>query len=188
MTTHRIKHAWTGTAAALAVPALVALALGQPASATEAKGDFGLTLRLVETAHGKGRGPSMTGAARIEVSLEAFRATKDIQLSVLRPDGSTWTAKGRKFETGPLAWTDPGGEPQEPGADGQTVPARGMIRTTIVVPLEGADIHEIVVSVTGLAGGDRVSTEGVVRTALGVPDNQPVDDGIHANFSLKEVK
>jgi hypothetical protein len=164
------------------------LALAQPAPASEGMGDLNLTLRLVETAHGQGRGPSMTGAARIEVSLEAFRETKDIQLSVLRPDGSIWTAKGRAFSTGTLEWTDQGGEPQEPGADGQTVPTRGIIRTTIVVPLQGADIHEIVVSVTGLVGGERIATEGVVRAALGVPDNQPVDDGIHANFSLKGVK
>ena len=183
MTTNRIRRAGLGTAAALAM-----LVLAQPAYATEGTGDLGLTLRLVEAAAGKGRGPSMTGVARIEVSLEAFRATKDIQLSVLRPDGSTWTAKGRKFDTGPLGWTDPGGEPQEPGADGQSIPARGMIRTTIVVPLEGADIHEIVVSLTGLVDGNPIATEGVVRAVLGVPDDQPVDDGVHANFSLKEVK
>jgi hypothetical protein len=183
MTIHRITRAGLGTAAALAM-----LALARPVSATEGTGDLSLTLRLVETANGQGRGPSMTGAARIEVVLEAFRATTDVQLSVLRPDGSIWTAKGRKFATGPLAWTDPDGEPQEPGADGQTVPSRGIIRTTIVVPLEGADIHEIVVSVTGLANGERVATEGVVRAALGVPDNQPVDDGNRANFSLKGVK
>jgi len=107
---------------------------------------------------------------------------------VLRPDGSAWTVKTRPFTTRDLAWSDPGGEPLEPGADGPSIPARGAIRTTIAVPLEGAAIHEIVVAVTGLVGGDPIATEGVVRAVLGVSDNQPVDDGIHANFSLKEVK
>jgi len=173
------------------MPALAAVALAQPAYATEAKGDLSLQLRLVEIGAGNGRvGPSMTGVARIEVFVEAFRATKDIQLSVLRPDGSVWTAKGNRFTTGRLAWSDPGGEPQEPGADGTTIPDRGAIRTTIVVPLEGADIHEIVVSLTGLVDGNPIATEGVVRAVLGVPDDKPVDDGIYANFSLKvkEVK
>jgi len=170
---------------------MLALAAVVPAGhsyATEAKGDLGLQLRLVDTAQGKGHvGPSMTGVARIEVFVEAFRAVKDIQLSVLRPDGSTWRVKGRPFRTGPLTWSGPAGEPQEPGADGQAVPPRGAIRTTIAVPLEGAGIHEIVVTATGLVNGEPVKTEGVLRVALGVPDNQPVDDGVHANFALKGV-
>ena len=151
--------------------------------------DLGVQLRLLETVPGNGRGgPSMTGVARIEVLVEAFRATNDIQLSVLRPDGSTWNVKGHPFAVGRPLWSGPGGEPQEPGADGQTVPARGAIRTTIVVPLQGADIHEIMVVVTGLVGGEQIATEGVVRAVFGVQDNQPVDDGTQANFFLKEVE
>ena len=57
----------------------------------------------------------MSGIARVEVFLEAVRATKDIQLSVTRPDGSAWTVKGRRFATGVLDWSGPGGEPLEPG-------------------------------------------------------------------------
>ena len=169
--------------------ALAAMAPAKPAFATEAKGDLDLQLRLVETVPGRGpAGPSMIGVAKIEVFVEAFRATGDIELRVLRPDGSAWTVKARPFPTHGLVWTNSGGEPLEPGTDGPSIPARGAIRTTIAVPLDGAAIHEIVVAVTGLVGGDPIATEGVVRAVLGVSDNQPVDDGIHANFSLKEVK
>ena len=168
--------------------ALAALVPAGYMYATEAKGDLGLQLRLVDVSPQNGRGgPSMTGVARIEVFVEAFRATKDIQLSVLRPDGSTWKVKGHPFAVGRPIWSGPAGEPQEPGGDGQSVPARGGIRTTIVVPLQGADVHEIMVVVTGLMGGDQISTEGVVRAVLGVPDNQPIDDGVRANFSLQGV-
>jgi len=174
-----------GTVVALAMLAVVVPATR--ALASEPKGDLGVQLRLLEAVQGNGRGPSMTGVARIEVFVEAFRATNDIQLSVLRPDGSTWKVGGRPFGVGRPQWSDPGGEPLEPGDDGQSVPARGGIRTTIVVPLQGADIHEIMVVVRGLREGEEISTEGVVRVALGVPDNQPVDDGTQANFSLQGV-
>jgi hypothetical protein len=174
---------------ALAMLALAAMAPAKPAFATEAKGDLDLQLRLVETVPGRGpAGPSMTGVARIEVLVEAFRATGGVELRVLRPDGSAWTVKTRPFTTRDLAWSDRGGEPLEPGADGPSIRVRGAIRTTIAVPLEGAAIHEIVVAVTGLVGGDPIATEGVVRAVLGVPDNQPVDDGAFANFPLQREK
>jgi hypothetical protein len=172
---------------------MIALAAVVPfttAFANEAKDDFALQLRLVETSAQKGHvGPSMTGIARIEVFLEAVRATRDIQISVTRPDGSTWVSKGRRFATGVLDWRGPGGEPlepQEPGA-GPVLRAHGGMRTLIAVPLEGADIHEIVVKATGLMEGEPIATEAVVRAPLGVPDNQPVDDGVHATFSLQGV-
>jgi len=189
MKTLRTQRAWLGTAVALAMLPLVAVVPATRALATEAKSDLGVQLRLLEAVPGNGRGgPAMTGAARIEVFVEAFRATSDIQLSVLRPDGSAWEVKGRPFSVGRPLWSDPDGEPLEPGDDGQTVPARGGIRTTIVVPLQGADIHEIMIVVTGLVGGEQIATEGVVRAVLGVQDNQPVDDGTQANFFLKEVE
>ncbi len=188
MTTPRIQRAWLGTAVALTMFALAAVVLAGIAHATEAKDDFALQLRLVETSAQQGRGgPSMTGIARIEVLVEAVRATRDIQLSVTRPDGSTWTFKGRRFATAALDWTDPSGEPLEPGAGGPVLRAHGGMRTIIAVPLEGADIHEIVVKATGLMEGEPIATEAVVRAPLGVPDNQPVDDGVHANFSLQGV-
>jgi hypothetical protein len=171
--------------------ALVAAVPTGHACATEAKDEFGLQLRLVETLAQKGHGgPSMTGIARIEVFLEAVRATKDIQLSVTRPDGSVWTFKGRRFATGVLDWRGPGGdplEPQEAGASAPVLRAHGGMRTVIAVPLEGADIHEIVVKATGLMEGQPMATEAVVRAPLGVSDNQPVDDGVRANFALTGV-
>jgi hypothetical protein len=189
MTTLRITRAGFLTAVALATLAIFAVVPAGHIYANEAKGDLALQLRLVETSSQHGRvGPSMTAVARIEVFVEAFRATKDIRLSVLRPDGSTWKVKGRRFSTGTLDWTDPTGEPQEAGGGEPSIPAHGAIRTMIAVPLEGAAIHEIVVTATGLVEGQPVKTEGVVRAALGVPDNQPVDDGVHANFALQEVK
>ena len=188
MMTPRIKRAWLGTAVALTMLALAAVVLARPAIANEAKDDFALQLRLVETSAQKGRkGPSMTAIARIEVFVEAARATRDIQLSVTRPDGSTWTFKGRRFATGALDWNDPSGEPLEPDAGGPSLRAHGGMRTMIAVPLQGADVHEIVVKATGLMDGRPIATEAVVRAPLGVPDTQPVDDGVHANFSLQGV-
>jgi hypothetical protein len=169
--------------------ALAAAVSGRPASATEPQGDLGVTLRLVEMIPPNGpAGPSKIGVAKIDVFVEAFRATRDIQLRILRPDGSAWNVKGRPIETVRPAWTDPTGEPLEPSTEGQAVQARGTIRTTIIVPLEGASIHEIVVGVTGLVDGNPIETSAVVRAAWGAPDNQPVDDGIHANFSVKGVE
>jgi hypothetical protein len=191
MTMPRTRRGWLGSAVALATLALVAALSAGQANANEAKDDFALQLRLVETSAPKGHvGPSMTGIARIEVFLEAVRATRDIQISVTRPDGSTWAFKGRRFSTGVLDWRGPDGEPlepQEPGAGGLILRAHGGMRTLIAVPLEGADIHEIIVKATGLMGGEPISTEAVVRAPLGVPDNQPVDDGTRAAFSLQGV-
>jgi hypothetical protein len=172
---------------------MIALATVVPvmtAFANEAKENFALQLRLVETSAQKGHvGPSMTGIARIELFLEAFRATRDIQISVVRPDGSTWTVKGRRFQADPLDWRGPGGEPLEPQEPGgaPVLGARGGMKTMIAVPLEGADIHGFVVKATGLMEGESVATEAVLRAPLGVPDNQPVDDGERANFSLQGV-
>ncbi len=189
MTTRRIRQRAIGTTVILAAFAFASMTLGRPALAAESLGDLGVQLRLVELVPRKGpAGPSMTGLATIEVLVEAFRATNDIQLRVVRPDGSGWTVKTRPYSIGLLDWSDPGGEPLEPGAEGPSIPARGGIRTTFAVPLEGAAIHEIVVVVTGLVDGVPIATEGIVRAAMGVPDNQPVDDGTYANFSLKEVK
>lgn len=186
MTMPGTQRARLGTAVALIALAAVVPVL--TAFANEAKEDFALQLRLVETSAQKGHvGPSMTGIARIELFLEAFRATRNIEISVLRPDGSAWVVKGRRFETGPLDWRGPGGEPQEADADGPILSARGGMKTMIAVPLEGADIHEIVVKATGLMESDPVATEAVVRAPLGVPDNQPADDGERATFSLQGV-
>ena len=178
-----------GSTVVVGVLALAALVWGPPARATEPMGDLGVQLHLLDLVPGKGPvGPSMTGVARIEVLVQAFRETRDVELRILRPDGSAWSLKGRPLPSDRPFWHGPGGEPLEPGTNGQVVAARGAIRSTIVVPLEGASVHEIVVAVTGFVGDDPIRTSAVVRVPLGVDDDQPVDDGIHANFSLQEVK
>jgi hypothetical protein len=178
-----------GSAVVLVALALVAVTVGRRVSAAEALDDLGVQLRLVELVPANGpAGPSKLGVAKVEVLVQAFRSTSDLELRILHADGSTWKVKGRPIESGRPAWADPSGEPLEPGADGLAIPARGAIRTTIVVPLDGAAIHEIVVAVTGLVGGEPIATEAVVRVAWGVPDNQPVDDGTYANFTVSEVR
>lgn len=170
----------------LAATALASL-LAPGARALEAKGDLNVALRLIETVPASTTLSSTpTGVAEVELVVDVFRATRGIEVRLERPDGRELLFRAKPVKLGPLTWTDPGGEPLEPDAAGPSVPARGAIRTRINVPLDGAAIHEIVVRVTGLVGGDIVMTEAVVRAALGVPDNQPVDDGAFANFSLKE--
>lgn len=189
MSTLGIHRLWIGSAFVRAVIALAAVILARPISATEALSDLDVQLHIVDLSPEMGpAGSSMTGVAKIEVLVNALRETRDVQLRILRPDGSTWTENGRPFSIGRPAWTGPGGEPIEPGADGQSIRARGAIRSTIVVPLKGASVHEIVVAVTGLVGGDPISTSGVVRAALGDAPTQPVDDGTRANFFLTEGK
>ena len=124
----------------------------------------------------------------MEVVVDAFRATESIRLNVEKPDGTAWTFRARPFALDNLTWSDPSGEPQETGGGDPFIPARGAIRTTIVVPLDGAAIHEIVIKVVGTVGGEPIETEGVLRVAFGVPDGLPVEDGTHANFPLQEVK
>jgi hypothetical protein len=167
---------------------VAAVTLARPVGATEALGDLDVQLRVVElTPDREHAGPSTAGVAKIEVLVQAFHETRDVQLRVLRADGSEWSVKGRPVAIGRPAWTGPGGEPLEPDANGPTVRARGAIRTTIVVPLAGAEVHEIFVAVTGRAGEDPVATSGAVRAALG-GSHAPVDDGTYANFSVGEVK
>jgi len=173
----------------LAAAALVVSAGARESRASEAKGDLNLQLRLIETVPVRGSsGPSMTGLARIELLVDAFRQAREVQVAVERPDGTSWTFNGRPFNLRPDDWTDPGGEPLEPDGSGPVVPARGAIRTTIQVPLNGAMIHGIVVRVTALIGDETVTTEAYLTAALGVAPNLPVDDGTFATFSLQEVK
>ncbi|HZN54102.1 MAG TPA: hypothetical protein VFB67_02165 [Candidatus Polarisedimenticolaceae bacterium] len=174
--------------------AAYAIALGattHTAQALEGKGDLNVQLRLVETVPGAVKtGSSASGIARIDILVEAFRATQGIRLAVVKADGTEWTFRSRPFAATNLTWTDPGGEPFEPDAAGPTVPARGAIRTEIAVPLEGAAIHEIVIKILGTVDGEPIATEGVLRVALGVPDGLPVEDAdnTYANFPLQEVK
>ena len=107
-------------------------------------------------------------------------------MSVARPNGSGLGRTG-SLANGELEWSDPSGAPVRLGSRGPSIPSRGAIRTRITVPLSGAGIHEVAVTVTGLSGGKPIATEGVARVALGVPRNEPDDDGKYANFPLKEV-
>lgn len=177
--------------AAVVVMALAGLGptLTRPVFANEPLNELGVELRLVETIPGKIlSGSSATGVARIEVLVEARHATSDLELAVLRPDGSAWTVKGRPLAIGRPDWSTAGGLRAEAGAHGVSVPARGGLHATIAVPLEGAALHEIVVAVKGLAGGAPIASEAVVRAALGVPEHRPVDDGTYAHFPVMEVK
>ena len=168
--------------------AVVLTALSTRAYALEAKADLNLELRLLQTIPGRtATGAGATGVARIEVVLDALRPTRNVTLRIEKPDGTPWTVQGRAFAVRPVAWTDPGGEPLEPGVDGPSIPSRGVIRTTIEVPLEGAALHEIVVRALAVDPTGAIMTESVVRAPLGVDPNLPVDDGTYANFNLQGV-
>lgn len=165
-----------------------ALTLTRPVLANEPLNELAVDLRLVETTPGKTlSGSSATGVAKIEVLVEARETTSDVELRILRPDGSDWTVKGRPYAATP-EWATPAGARLEAGAHGVSVPAGGALRTTLLVPLEGAALHEIVVAVNGVSRGVPIATEGIVRAALDVPENRLVDDGTYAHFPVKEVK
>jgi len=186
---HRSKRQGWVLTVILGLSAFAATIGVRPASATEPMGDLNVQLRVVEIVPGnRAAGPEMMGVARIEVFVEALRAASDIQLNVVRPDGAAWVGPKGSFTSGELDWSDPSGAPVRLGSRGPSVPSRGAIRTRIVVPLNGAGVHEIAVTVTGLSGGKPIVTEGMVRVALGVAGNGPVDDGEYAHFPLQEVK
>jgi hypothetical protein len=174
----------------LAVIGTALLIACQPheARANEARGDLNLELRLVQTVPGGGAGAAMTGLARIEVSVDAVESTHGVALSVERPDGRAWPFKGRALALSGLDWTGPDGERVAFGGAGPTVPHRGVLRTTIEVPLAGAAMHEIVVRATGIIGDRAVGAENVLRVPLGVAPDFAVDDGSYANFAVKGVQ
>ena len=189
MSTCQSRQGWGITAAVVLALAGSVPTLTQPALANEPLNELGVELRLVDTTPGKVlTGPSATGVAKIDVLVEARDATSDLELQVLRADGSAWTVKGRPFAIARPEWATPTGKRLEAGAHGVAVPARGALHTTLLVPLEGAALHEIVVAVKGVSGGVPIASEGVVHAALGVPDHRPVDDGTYARFPVKEVK
>ena len=168
--------------------AILLAALAPRAHANEAKADLNLELRLLETVPGRvATGAQATGVARIEVAVDALRPTREVTLRIEKPDGTPWTVQGRSFAVRPVGWTDAGGEPLEPAAGGPSIPGRGVIRTTIEVPLEGAALHEIVVRAQGVTDAGGLTTEAVVRAPLGVDPKLPVDDGAFVNFNLQGV-
>jgi hypothetical protein len=189
MSTCQTRQGWGITAVVVLALAALAPTLTRPVFANEPLNELSVELRLVETTPGKIlTGASATGVARIEVLVESRQETNDLELAVLRPDGSVWTVKGRPFAIGRPDWSTAGGTRMEAGVHGVSVPARGGLHTTIAVPLEGAALHEIIVAVKGVSGGAPIASEAAVRAALGVPDHRPVDDGTYAHFPVKEVK
>jgi len=189
MSTCQSRQGWGVAAVVVLALAAFVPTLTRPAFANEPLNELGVELRLVETTPGKIlTGSSATGVAKIEVLVEARHATSDLELRVLRPDGSAWTVDGRPFAISRPDWSTPTGARLEAGAHGVAVPARGALHATLLVPLEGATLHEIVVAVTGVSGGAPIASEGVVHAALGVSDHRPVDDGTYAHFPVLEVK
>lgn len=178
-----------GSACALVAAAAMVASSLPGARASEPKGDLNLELRVVEIVPAQGAsGSAPTAIARIEAVVDAFAATHDLELTIERPDGAPWTTKGRPVPLRQPSWTSPAGEPVSPGALGVAVPARGTLRALIEVPLEGAAVHEIIVRARGVAARGPVQTESMVKAALGVVPDLPVDDGATASFKLQEVR
>ena len=187
----RIKRSWvTSGYVSLAAAGMVAAALiHSDASANEAKADLAVQVKVADLDRSDARRTGEPVAvAHLQILVEARPAVRDVQLSIERPDGTTWTFKGHPFSPGYTGWTDPGGEPLEPGANGPEVPARGAILATIAVPLEGAAIHEILIKIAGLAGDSPLTASASIRIPVDVDAELPVEDGEFANFSLKGVR
>ena len=175
-----------GPACTLVAAAAIVTTSLTGARAIEPKGDLNVELRLVELVPAQAAGSAPRAIARIEAVVDAFAATHDLDLTVERPDGAPWTIQGRPVTLRP-SWTSPAGEPVSPGALGVAVPPRGTLRALIEVPLEGAKVHEIIVRARGVAAAGPVQTESMVKAALGVVPDLPVDDGATASFTLQEV-
>jgi hypothetical protein len=171
----------------LAVP-LIATPWGNPpASAGEASGDLDLQIRLLNVDRGNGSGREMNGAARIEALLVVAQATEKIRLTVEKADGSNWMVGSHPFNPQPVSWRKPdGSEPQE-AADGlPSVGPREALRTSVVVPLRGADVHEIILRVTAYTASGPITTEAMLRAPLGVQEELPVEQDGVATIKMKE--
>lgn len=166
-------------------PVLLAVALmaghgSPPASATEGRGDLELNLRLLDVDRGRGNGSDIRGAARIEVVLAAVKETQFIELTVEKADGSSWMVGSRTFDLDRVPWRKPDGtEPPRPANDRPLARAGETLRAVVVVPLEGAAVHEIVLRAKGFVREGAVSTEAMVRAPLGEEMGLPVvKDGL----------
>lgn len=176
---------------ALLLLAIVGLAgtVIPPASATDSLGTLDLRLRLLDVERGGGRGPDQRGAARLEVVLWAAQETQSILLSVERADGSSWTVGGRAFDPEPILWRRADGSTPPAGTSGRpAAAARGVLRATVTVPLQGASVHEIVVRATGVTREGPATTEAMVRAPLGVTPPGPVHRDGYAIFEIPAVK
>jgi len=153
------------------------------AHAAESRADLGVTLRVIGTVHESGKS---AGIARIEVAVDAFRATEILSIEVLGASGEPWLSRSGLVRTSDLAWSDATGRKVDATPEGPRIAARGLLKTRIEVPLEGASVHEVVVRVTGRSGDEVLSAEDAVRIPLDVPPTV-VDDGTYANVPVQEV-
>lgn len=160
-----------------------------PVSASESLGDLDLQIRLMGVDQGKGTGRDMNGAAKIEAVLTVAKATERIRLTVERADGSPWMVGSHPFDPEPVKWRKlDGGEPYESADGTPSVGARGALRTTLVVPLKGADVHEIVLRATAVGPDGAVTTEAMLKAPLGVQADLPVEQDGVATIKMKEGK
>jgi hypothetical protein len=163
----------------------VAIVLTLPlVHALESRADLGVTLRLIGTS--PVHAGTTAGTARIEVAVDAFRATEILSVDVLGAGGEPWAAQKSRVIASDQVWTDATGRTIDATAKELIVGARGLLKTRIEVPLDGAAVHEVVVRVVGRSGDRVLQAEDALRIPFGVP---PVvdDDGTFANVPVQEV-
>ena len=171
----------------LAVPLFATPWGSPPAKASEASGDLDLQIRLLGVDKGNGRGRDMKGAVRIEAVLVAAQATEKIRLTVEKPDGSSWMLGSHPFDPEPVTWRKlDGGEPQEASDGSPVVGPREALRTIVVVPLQGASVHEIILRVTASGALGPITTEAMLKAPLGVTEDLPVEQDGVATLKMKE--
>ena len=162
---------------ALMVFAIVA---ASPLRATEPTGDLVVQLRLLGVESVKGRDAAARGVARIEASLIVRKATEDIQLEVVTPDRSRGTAASKSFDPEPVSWRRVDGNELSRAPDGRLSAGAGEIaRTILLVPLEGAKLHEIIVRVRGEGPDGPLSWSARLTAPLGIEEPVLVEkDGV----------
>jgi hypothetical protein len=126
------------------------------------------------------------GIALLDAALQSFVPAEELQVRVLRPDGSAWAEIGRTPRIWVLRPGPEGDEPLEAGPElsgALSMAAGEVLRLALEVPLLETAIHEIIVAVSGLGpGGEPLRTEAMVRAPLGVKAPGPKDDGEVAEF------
>jgi len=144
-----IRPARRATCVALVMVVACALSLVR---GIESRADLGVTLRLIGTSpvHASGK---TAGVARIEVTVDAFRETEILSVDVVGPRGEPWGSRSGLRIPSSQAWTDATGRQVDTTSKEARVAARGLLKTFIEVPLEGAGVHDVVVRVVGRSGG-----------------------------------
>jgi len=173
----------------LACAGALALLAVSPLRATEGLADLEMQLRLLGVDRGKGNGPDTPGAARIEVVLTAAKETQFIELAIEKADGSPWVVGSRPFELDRVQWRRADGtEPPRPANDRPMARAGETLRAVVIVPLQGAAVHEVILRAKGFVREGRVSTEAMVRAPLGASLNLPIEKDGLAVFEPKKEK